>query len=77
MRDFHQVVVHNICQMIGGQLVSTLIKHLVVADIALHTNLTTNKIVDQNLLTSLYLEANHILLTLGNQLFNFFLRHSQ
>ena len=71
------MVVHDIGQMIGRQLVSTLIEHLIITDIALHTHLTTDEVVDQDLLTSLNLEANHILLALGNQLVHLFLRHSQ
>ena len=77
MRDFHQMVVNDVSQMIGRQLVGTLIKHLIITDIALNTYLATNQVVDQDLLTSLNLEANHILLTLGNQFLNLFLRHSQ
>ena len=77
VRDFHQVVVYNICQVISWQLVSTLIKYLVITDITLNTYFTTNQVVNQNLLTSLNLEANNILLTLSNQLINLLLRHSQ
>ena len=48
--------------MISRQLISTLIEHLIVEDIALHTHLTTNQVVNQHLLPCLNLEANHILL---------------
>ena len=77
MRDFHQMVVNDVSQVISRQLVGTLIKHLVITDITLYTHLATNQVVNKNLLTSLNLEANHILLTLGNQFVNLFLRHSQ
>ena len=63
--------------MICRQLVGTLIKHLIVKNIALYTNLTTDKVVNKNLLTSLNLETNNILLAISNQLINLFLWESQ
>ena len=75
--DLHQMVVDDIGQMIGGQLVCTLEEHLIVEDIRLHTNLTTNQVVDQHLLSSLDLETDHILLAVGYQLLHFFFRKCQ
>ena len=63
--------------MIGGQFISTLVKHLVVADVTLDTHLTTNQVVDQYLLTSLNLEANHILMPRSYQPLDLFLGKSQ
>ena len=71
VRDFHQVVVNDIGQMVGRQLISTLVEHLVVADVALDAHLTTNEVVDQNLLTGLHLEAHHILMAGSHQLLYF------
>ena len=64
VRDFHQVVVHDICQVISRQFISTLIKHLVIQDIAHHLHIATNHIVHVNLLTRFNLEAYSILLTI-------------
>ena len=77
MRNLHQMVVNDIGQMVGRQLVGTLVEHLVVADVALDTYLTTNKVVDQDLLTSLDLEADNILLSISNQRLYFFLQQCQ
>ena len=74
MRNFHQVIVNNICQMIGRQLVSTFVKHLVITDITLDTYLTTNQVIHQYLLSGLHHETNHVLMTRGNQLLHFFFR---
>ena len=71
------MVVNDVGQMVGGQLVSTLVEHLVVADVALHAHLATNQVVDQNLLTSLHLEADNILVARGYQRIDLFLWKSQ
>ena len=63
--------------MISRQLISTLIEHLIVEDIALHTHLTTNQVVHQDLLTCPDLEAHHILLSVSNQLLHFLFRKCQ
>ena len=77
MRDLHQMVINDIGKVIGGQLVGTLIQHLIVNDITLHTHLTTDEVVDQNLLSRLYLEANHILLAISNPLLHLLFRQGQ
>ena len=77
MGDLHQVVVHNIGQVIGGQLVGTLVEHLIVEDIALHVHLATDHVVDKDLLAGINLEAHHILLAVGNQPVHLFFRHGQ
>ena len=75
--DLHQMVIHDIRQMIGGQLIGTLIEHLVVKNVTLHAHLTTDEVVDQHLLSCLDLKANHILLAIGNQLIHLFLGKGQ
>ena len=57
--NLHQVVVHNVGQMVRGQLVLALVEHLVVADLTLHAHLTANHVVDEHLLVGLHLEAHH------------------
>lgn len=77
MGDLHQVVVHDIGKMIGGQLVGTLIQHLIVYDITLHTHFTTDQVMDEDLLTGLHLETDHILLTVSNHPVDLLLRKGQ
>ena len=73
MGYLHQMIVDDICEVISRQLVCTLIEHLIIEDVSLHANLTTDKIVDKNLLASIDLKADNILLTIGNELFYLFL----
>ena len=77
VRDLHQMVVDNVSQMVGRQLICTLIEHLIIKNVRLHTHLATNQVVDQYLLACLNLKAYHILLTIGNQLIHFLLRQCQ
>ena len=77
MRYFHQVVIDDIGQMVSGQLVGTLIEYFIVADITLYTHLTTNQVVDQNLLTSFNLETDDVLMAISNQRINLLLRKRQ
>ena len=69
MGDLHQVIVDDIGQVVGRQLVGTLEKHLVVKDIALHMHLATYHIVDNDILSGVDSEAHHILVSLSQQAF--------
>ena len=51
--------------MVGGQLVGTLVEHLVVQNVALHHHFATNHVVYMNLLARINLETHHILGTVG------------
>ena len=75
--DLHQMVVHDIGQMVSRQLIGTLIEYLIIEDIALHAHLSTNQVIHQHLLSCLDLKAHHILLTIGNQLLHLLLRQCQ
>jgi hypothetical protein len=77
VRNLHEVVVHDVCEVICREFVSTLIEHLVIEDVALDANLTTDEVVYENLLAWLNLEADNILLAVGNKLINLLLRHTQ
>jgi hypothetical protein len=77
VRDLHEVVVNDVGKVIGRKLVGTLIEHLVVEDVALDANLTADKVINENLLTRLDLEADNILLAVGNKLVNLLARHTQ
>ena len=77
MGDFHQVVVDDVGQVIGRQLVGTLVEHLVIEDVALHTHLTANQVVDQYLLSGFNLETDYVLMAGSHQLFHFLLWKGQ
>ena len=61
------MVVHNVGQVVGGQVVGTLVEHLVVENVAHYAHIATNDVLYVHLLTWLYLEAYHILLAGVNQ----------
>ena len=71
MGNLHQMVVNDICQVVGRQFVGTLIKHLIVEDVALDDNIATNHIVYMHLDAWFDLEAYHILLAISDEFFNF------
>ena len=73
----HEVVVHDIGQVIGRQLVGRLIKHLVVEDGRVDDHFATDEVVDMHVFIRLNLETYDILLALGDQRIYFFLRKSQ
>ena len=71
------MVINDICKVIGWQFVSTLIEHLIIKNITLDTNLTTDKVVYENLLARLNLKADNILLAICNKLIHLLARHTQ
>ena len=73
----HQVVIHDVSQVIGWQFVCTLIKHLVVKNRRVNLHFATNQVIHQHIASWLNLEADHILLAVGNTLFHFLFRHRQ
>ena len=75
--NLHQVVVDDVGQVVGGQLVGTLEQHLVVDDVGLHAHLATDQVIDQHLVAGLHLEAHHILPTVGYQLVDLLFRQRQ
>ena len=77
VRDFHQVVVHDVCEVICRQFVGTLIEHFVVDDVALYHHFATYHVIHMHLYTRLYLETHHILLSVGNALLAFFRSHGE
>ena len=77
VRNFHQMVVDDVCQMICGQLVGTLVEHLVIEDVALHAHLATNHVVYENLATRINLETHHILLAIVDECCHLVGRHGE
>ena len=72
MSNLHEVIVHDIRQMIRRQFVSRLIKHLIVEDIRLYSNVATDEVVNDNFLSRFDEEAHHILFALREQFFHLF-----
>ena len=64
---------------VKSPLPGSIVKVLVKAGQAVKkgTNLTADQVVYQHLLTGFYLEANHVLMTFGNQSFHLILREGQ
>ena len=56
------MVVHDVCQVVGGQVISTLVEDLVVEHRAVEADASTDHIVDLDLYIGLYEEAHHVLL---------------
>ena len=77
MSDFHEVVVNDVGQVIGGQLVGTLVDYLVVDDVALHAHLAAYQVVHQHGATRLHLEAHHILVSLADKVLHLLGRHHE
>ena len=75
--NLHKVVVDDICQVIGRQLVGTLVEHLVVENVALYLHVATNHVVNMHLDARLNHEANHILLAVVDATLHFLLRESE
>ena len=60
VRHLHQMVVNDIGQMVGWEVVSRLIEHLVVEDIGVDDNLTSDEVVNVHVFIGLNLKANDI-----------------
>lgn len=61
--DFHEVVVNDVGQVVSGELVSTLVKHLVIEHVRHDAHVATDDVVNVNLFARLDFEAHHILLS--------------
>ena len=75
--NFHQMVIHNICQVIGRQFVRRFVKHLIVKDRRVYHDLATYQVVHMHIFVRLYLETDHILPAFGNQRVHFLFGHRQ
>ena len=77
MADLHEVVVHDIGQMICRQFIGTLEEHLVVYHITHDAHVAAYYVIHMHGLSWFHLEAHHILLTVGDELLHFACRHSK
>ena len=73
----HQVVVHDVGQVVCGQFVGALVEHLVVYDVALDAHLAAYDVVDEHLASRLHAEAHHVLRPLGHEPLHFLLGHGE
>ena len=77
MAYLHQMVVNDVGEMIGRQLVGTLVEHLVVEDVALYHHVAADHVVDMDILSRLDEETHYILLAVGDEGFNLLLWHGK
>ena len=71
------MVVHDVGKVVCGQLVSALIEHLVVQNVALYLDVAADHIVHVHLYSGLHLEAYHILFAVGDAALHLLLRKSE
>ena len=72
VRDLHEMVIDYICQMVGGQVVGTLIEHLVVEDVAFNCHKAADTVVDLHITSRIDFEPHNIFLPVGNHFLHFF-----
>ena len=75
VRDLHQVVIHDVGQVVGGQVVCRLVEHFVVQDIGVDNHFAANQVVDMNVFVRFYLESHHVFLAAFNEPCYFLGRH--
>ena len=70
--DFHEMVVDNVGQMVGGQLIGALVEHFVVENRGIDDHIAANEVVDVHIFAGFDLETHHILIAACNACFHFF-----
>ena len=71
--DLHEVVVHDIGEVVCRQFVGAFVEHFVVQDTGVDFHIPANEVVNVNFHVWLYLEAHGVLRTVGDEAFGFFL----
>ena len=77
VRHLHQVVVDDVGQMVGRQLVGALPQHLIVEDRAVDADVAANYVVDVHILARLDEEADDVGVPLGDEAVGIFLAECQ
>ena len=77
MADLHQMVINDVRQMVGRQIVRGLVKHLVIEDIGVDDNLSADEIMHMHILIRLHLEADNVFLSLVNERLYLVSRHCE
>ena len=75
--DLHQMVIYDVCQVIGGQVVCRLIEHLIIQDITVDHHFAADKVMHVHVLVRLYFESNDIFLAFVQQGFYLVCTHGQ
>ena len=77
VRDEHQVIVDDIGQVVGGQVVGRFVEHLVVENRRVDGHFAANEVVDHYIFARFDFEPHHILGAVGNQSVNLLLAHRE
>ena len=75
--DFHEVVVNDIGEVVGGQFVGTLVQHLVVEDVAFDMHLSSDDVIDNDISSRFDFESHHILLSVFDECIHLLFRHGE
>ena len=71
MSNFHKMVIDDVGKVIGGEVVSALIKHFVIEDGGVYDHIATDDVIDMDILAGLNFEAHSVLLAVGNKSLHF------
>ena len=77
MGHFHQMVVHDVGQMIGRQIVCRLIQHLVIDNTGVNGHIATDDVIHVHILAGRHLKTHDILSPGGQQSIHLLLAHGQ
>ena len=77
VRDVHQMVIYDVRQVIGGELVCAFVEHFVVENRGIDDHITANQVVYMYIFTRLDFETYYILVATCNALFHLFGRKGE
>ena len=77
VRDVHQVVIYDVRQVIGGELVCAFVEHFVVENRGIDDHITANQVVYVYIFARLDFETYHILVATCNALLHLFCRKGE
>ena len=77
VRDEHQVVVDDVGQVVGGQVVGRLVEHLVVENRRVDGHLAADEVIDYHVFARFNLEPHHVLGAVGNEPVDLFFAHRE
>ena len=77
LRDFHQVVIYDIGQVVGGELIGPLPEHFVVQGVGVHFHVPADKVVHLHDAVQGHLEADGPVRGGFQQAFHFLLRQGE
>ena len=77
MRDFHQMVIDDVGEVVGRQVVCRFVEHFIIEDIGVDDHFPANQIVHMHILIGFYFEPYHVFLALIEQSLYFLCRHGE